>query len=69
MSAYHLYDWNKVIGSYINDWYLDENSYEPVDFDGRVDAVALLHSSSVMYLGKMQYQNEVKAILVLVILG
>ena len=64
LSAYHLYDWTEIMRSHIIDWYVDKTKIEEVEFDGRVDAIALLRSSSVMYLGMISYQNEVGVIFI-----
>ena len=53
------FEWAEVMRSAFNNWYLEDYSSGPVNFDGRINAVALLPSSSVMYLGKVQPKNEV----------
>ena len=58
-SAKNAYEWTSVMQSGVFYWYLDEDFNQPVAYDGRINAVALLRSSSVMYVGNLKHQNEV----------
>ena len=58
-SAKNAVEWTEVMRSGIHDWYLDQKNSQPVDYDGRINAANFLRSSSVLYLGKADRQNEV----------
>ena len=58
-SARSAIDWNGVMQTPVYTWYFDRKMLEPVVYDGRINAVSLLRSFSVFYLGMSSFQNEV----------
>ena len=50
--------WNEVMRSSKSEWYLQKNR-QPIVYDGRINALPLLRSSSLMYLTLIEHDQEV----------
>ena len=58
------FDWNEVMRSSKCEWYFEKDWHQrPVEYDGRINALSLLHSSSVMYLKFPDQEVNIQAFL------
>ena len=54
------HSWNEVMRSTKNEWYLEKfGAHQPIEYDGTINALPLLKSSSLMYLKFPKYDQDV----------
>ena len=59
-NADNEFDWNDVMRSSRTTWYLENDErWQPVEYDGQINALHLLCSSSVMYLKSPEHDQAV----------